>query len=189
MRTRQRVSAAAGRYAAWGILLCASPLVAQEPPVPTWALSVGGGIVSRTEHGSSFGANARVARSFQAAAGLYLEPGVAWQGYARSDQTYDVCPPGGCPPVRRDGISLLGAELGARYSKLGRGSSVQPVASLGFYRSSSLDISLARFGASAGLLIPFSSSGSGPGIEVRYFRMFGDPRFKSLVPLSLRWSF
>jgi hypothetical protein len=27
----------------------------------------------------------------------------------------------------------------------------------------------------------------GPALDVRYIRLFGDPRFKSLVPVSLRW--
>jgi hypothetical protein len=189
MKAVQRVSEAVGRYAIWGVMLCAAPVVAQEPSPPRWSVSAGGGIVLRSEHGSSFGGNVRVARAFQPTAGLFLETGVTWHGYTRTDQSFDLCPPGGCPPVRRDGINLLGAELGARYSRPGTGSSVQPLASVGFYRSSSLDTSLGRFGASAGLLVPFSRSGFGPGIEVRYFRMLGDPRFKSLIPVSLRWSF
>jgi hypothetical protein len=36
---------------------------------------------------------------------------------------------------------------------------------------------------------PFQRSALGPGLEIRYYRVFGDPRFKSMVPVSLRWSF
>jgi hypothetical protein len=143
----------------------------------------------RTDDPSSFGGHLRLSRVLHPTAGLSLEPGLTWHAYTRSAQSNDLCPPGGCPPVQHDGVSLLGVELGATYRKPETNSPVQPVGSVGLYRSASNGLTLARFGATTGLLIPFSSSGLGPALDVRYFRLFGDPRFKSLIPVSLRWSF
>jgi hypothetical protein len=186
----QRGSGAAGLLTLCALLACAAnSLLAQETSTPRWVVVVGGGLVLRTEHGSSFGGHLRVSRVFQPTASLFLEPGLTWHKYARSSQSGDVCPPGGCPPIRRDAISLLGLELGATFRKAGAGNPVQPLASVGLYRTSSEALSLGRVGAAAGLLIPLGRSGLGPALDVRYFRLLGDPRFKSLVPVSLRWSF
>jgi len=46
-----------------------------------------------------------------------------------------------------------------------------------------------RVGVSGGIVIPFRRSAAGPGLEIRYFRMFGDAHFKSLLLFPLRWSF
>jgi hypothetical protein len=164
-------------------------LKAQSSSSPRWVVGAGGGVILRTENGSSLGGNLRLSRVFQPVTSLFLEAGVTGHGFTRSDQSVDVCPPGGCPPIRHDGISLLGLELGGTFRTEQAANPVQPLVTLGWYRSASEDSSLIRFGASAGLLIPFSRSGLGPGLEVRYFRLFGDPRFKSLIPISLRWSF
>jgi hypothetical protein len=164
-------------------------LMAQVSSPPRWVVAAGGSVVLRTEHPGSFGGHLRLSRVLQPMTALFLEPGLTWHGYTRSPQSHDVCPIEGCPPIRRDGVSLLGLELGATFRKAGAENPVQPLASIGLYRSSSQDRSLARFGAAAGLLIPFRRSGLGPALDLRYFRMFGDPRFKSLVPVSLRWSF
>jgi hypothetical protein len=181
---------AAGQLVACVALMCVpNPIAAQGTPRPRWVVAAGAGVAVRTEHGSSFGGHLRLSRVLRPTTSLSLEPGLTWHGYTRSDQSNDVCLPGGCPPIRRDEISLLGLELGATFQKAGAENPVQPLASVGLYRSSSLDTSLARFGAAAGLVIPFRRSGFGPALDVRYFRMFGDPRFKSLVPVSLRWSF
>jgi hypothetical protein len=63
------------------------------------------------------------------------------------------------------------------------------VAGIGLYRVSSQDTSGVRFGANIGLGVPLRRSGQGPSIELRYFHVFGDRRFKSVFPLALRWSF
>lgn len=190
MTAGHRSSGAAGQFVACAILMCLpNPLAAQETAVPRWVAAAGAGVIFRTEHASSIGGHLRLSRVFQPTASLFLEPGLTWHGYTRSPQSNDLCPPGGCPPIRRDELSLLGLELGATFRRAGAEGRVQPVASIGLYRSSSLDTSLARFGAAAGLIIPFRRSGLGPALDVRYFRMFGDPRFKSLVPISLRWGF
>lgn len=168
--------------------VCGS-LEAQSIPSPHWVVGAGGGAILRTEQGSSFGGNLRLSRILQPMTALFLEAGVAAHGYSSSDQSGDVCPPGGCPPIRDDGITLLGFELGATYRKASAANPLQPLATIGLYDSASEGTSLIRFGASAGLIVPFRRSGPGPGLEVRYFRMFGDPRFKSLIPISLRWTF
>ena len=164
-------------------------LQAQERLFPRWVVSAGGGLLFRTDDPSSPGGQLRLSRVFQPRAALFLEPGLTWHGYARSSQGGDLCPPGGCPPIRQDGITLLGLELGASYRKSDAENPIAPLASIGLYRSASEGTARTRFGAAAGLVIPFRRSEFGPALDVRYFRIFGDPRFKSIVPVALRWSF
>jgi hypothetical protein len=83
----------------------------------------------------------------------------------------------------------MGLELAAAYHQAGADNPIYPIVGVGLYRVSSEDTSGVRPGASAGLVIPFHRSTLGPGLEIRYYRVFGDPRFKSMVPVSLRWSF
>jgi hypothetical protein len=187
VKAGQRGSGAAG-IVIWGLLFCCHRAAAQDTP-PQWVVNAGPGIVIRSEHGSSFGGHLRFSRILQPTRGLFLEPGVTWHGYLRSDQSGDVPPPEGAPPIRPDGIGLLGVEIGGTFRNSEGRVFTQPVASLGLYRSASNHLSLVRAGATAGLLFPFLSSGHGPGLDIRYFRIFGDSRFKSLVPVSLRWSF
>jgi hypothetical protein len=124
---------------------------------------------------------------------LFLEPGLTWHRYFSSDSFgggEDVpCPVEGCPPSRRDGITLVGAELGAGYRELEAENPVYPATGVGLYRAAVGDSSKTLLGANIGLVIQFRRSGRGPALDVRYFRIFGHSRFKSLLPFSLRWSF
>jgi hypothetical protein len=161
---------------------------AQITSIPKWILGGGGGAVIRTVHQGSFGLNLQVARVVQPAQWFYVEPGLIWQRYGRSPQYGDLCPPDGCPPPLKNAISILGPELRVAYREPDQ-NPVYPVAGVGLYRVSSQDTSGVRFGASAGLAISLRRSGTGPALDFRYFRVFGDTRFKSAFPLALRWSF
>jgi hypothetical protein len=171
------------------LLTVPGTLAAQGTAHPRWNVAGGGGYVFRTLNTSSFGAHLRVARVFQPSRGLYLEPGLAWHGYRRSPQYGDPCPLDGCPPPLEDAISLMGLELGGAYRKAEADNPVYPVGTVGLYRVSSQDTAGARFGASLGVAIPFRRSGLGPAMDIRYLRIFGDRRFRSIVPVALRWSF
>ena len=83
-----------------------SSLRAQDTSLPRWVVSAGGGVAFRTEYGSSLGGQLRLARVLQPTTSLFLEPGLTWHGYSRSSQFNDLCPIEGCPPARRDAISL-----------------------------------------------------------------------------------
>jgi hypothetical protein len=155
---------------------------------PEWIVGGGAGAVIRTVHQSSFGLNLQVARVVQPARWFYLEPGLIWHRYGRSPRYSDLCPPEGCPPPLKNAISILGPELRVAYREPAR-NPVYPVAGVGLYRVSSQDTTGVRIGASAGLAISLRGSGSGPALDFRYFRVFGDTRFQSAFPLALRWSF
>jgi hypothetical protein len=161
---------------------------------PRWSVAGGGGFVFRTVQSGSFGANVRVSRIVKVASDVHSEFGVAWHGYLSSDALgwgEDApCPETGCnTEPRRDGIKLIGPELGITYRRLGAENPIYPVASVGLYQVSADDTTGARFGVNAGIVIPFGRSTVGPGLEIRYFRIFGDARFKSLLTFPLRWSF
>jgi hypothetical protein len=167
--------------------------MAQES-TPGWRVAAGSGFVFRTVQSGSFGVNVRVARVIPVVEGLYLEPGVAWQGYLSSDAWFGgeeaPCPPEGCyGEPRRDGIGFAGLEMGAAYLKPGAANSVHPVAGLGVYRSTARSIATTRLGANLGVAFPFNRSFRGPALDFRYFRMFNDSRFNSLVSFSLGWTF
>jgi hypothetical protein len=171
-----------------------SQLGAQSTIQPRWSVAGGIGFVFRSVQSGSFGAHLRAGPVISAGSGFYLEPAATWQGYLSSDAWgggEDVpCPIEGCNSVpARDGISILGLELSAAYRKSGAENPIYPVAGIGVYRASAHDTTGARFGVNAGIVIPFNRSGVGPGMEFRYLRLFGDSRFKSLLPISLRWSF
>lgn len=194
MTAGQRGSRAVGRFTVCAALgFAAAPLVAQEPS-PRWSVAAGSGLVFRTVHSGSFGVNLRVARVIPVVEGLYLEPGVAWQGYLSSDAWFGgeeaPCLPEGCyDEPRRDGIGLAGLEVGVAYLKPDATNSVHPVAGLGLYRSTARSTPTTRFGASLGLAFPFRGSFRGPALDVRYFRMFNDARFTGLLSCSLGWIF
>jgi hypothetical protein len=162
---------------------------------PRWTVSGGPGFVFRSGQSSSPGLNLRVARIVPLTPSLYSELGVSWHGYLSSDwlnsgEDAAPCPPGGCnTEPAHDGITILGLEAGAGYRKPEAGNPIFPVAGMGVYRVSANDTTRTRFGVNLGLVVPFRRSSSGPGLDIRYFRMIGDPRFKSLLPFSLRWSF
>jgi hypothetical protein len=179
-----------GNWVALSLLVTASPssMHAQVISEPQWIVGAGGGAVIRTVHRGSLGANLQVARLMQPARAFFLEPGVAWQWYGRSPQGNDVCPPGGCPPPVENAISIIGPELRVAYREP-EANPVYPVAGLGLYWVSSQDTTGVRFGANVGLGISLRRSGSGPALDFRYFHIFEDTRFKSVVPLALRWSF
>lgn len=163
--------------------------LAQESIEPRWSLAGGGGGVLRTERPGSFGVHFRGGPVVQLTPSILLEPALTGHWYGRSPQGQDLCPIEGCPPPRQDAISLLGLELGVAYRRIEADNFIYPMAGFGVYRASSQDTSGVRFGANAGLVIPFQRAALGPGLEIRYYRVFGDSRFKSMVPVSLRWSF
>ena len=165
-----------------------SSVEAQGTDGPQWIVGAGGGAVVRTVHTGSFGLNFQVARVLEPAPAFYLEPGIVWQGYQRSPQHGDLCPPSGCPPPLENAISIIGPEVRVAYRKP-ESNPVYPVAGAGVYRVSSQDTSGMRFGVNAGLAISLRRSGWGPSLDFRYFHVFGDDRFKSVFPLALRWSF
>jgi hypothetical protein len=193
---RQRSGRAAGRFVLNALLLGAGPLVAQEA-APKWSVAAGSGFIFRSVHNGSFGINIRAARVIPVLSGLYLEPGIAWQGYLSSDAWFfraDLmfCPEPDVPcerEPRRDGIGFAGIELGAAYLKPGAANSLHPVAGLGIYRSTARSTPTTRLGGNLGVAYPFHRSVGGPALEARYFRMFNDVRFTSLVSFSLRWIF
>jgi hypothetical protein len=155
---------------------------------PHWIVGGGGGAVFRTVHQGSLGLNLQAARILRLTEAFDLEPGLMWQGYRRTSARGDLCPPGGCPPPLRNAISIVGPELRAAYREP-ESNPVYPVAGVGVYRVSSQDTSGVRFGVNAGFGISLKKSGYGPALDLRYFHVFGDSRFKSVVPLALRWSF
>jgi hypothetical protein len=175
--------------AAFVLVAAPSIAVAQDDVPPRWNLTAGGGGIFRTERPGSFGLHFGGGPVFQPAPSILLEPTLTWHWYQRSPQGNDFCPIEGCPPPGEDAISVLGLELGAAYRRLGVDNSIYPMIGLGLYHVSSEDTSGLRLGANAGLVIPFQRSALGPGLEIRYYRVFGDSRFKSMVPVSLRWSF
>jgi hypothetical protein len=179
------------------LLLLAAPgsvLVAQSTIQPRWSVAGGPGFVFRTVQSSSPGLNLRAARIVRLASSVYSEFGVTWHGFLSSDwfvsgEDTAPCPPDGCfTEPARDAISVIGLEVGAGYRKLEAGNPIFPVAGAGLYRVSADDTTGTRFGINLGIVIPFRRSAVGPGLDIRYFRMFGDPRFKSLLPFSIRWS-
>lgn len=179
---------------AWSIAACVLVAIpgstaAQDDPQPRWNLSGGGGGVFRTVHQGSLGVHFRGGPVFQPASSVLLEPTLTAHWYGDSEHGNDLCPIEGCPPPRQDAISVFGLELGAAYRRIGADNFIYPMFGLGVYRVSSQDTSGVRLGANAGLVIPFQRSPLGPGLEIRYYRVFGDSRFKSMLPLSLRWSF
>ena len=173
------------------LVLGAAPgaALAQDSLPPRWNLAGGGGGVFRTVDQGSFGVHLRGGPVYQPARSILLEPALAWYLYAHSPQGGDTCPIEGCPPPPQNAIGLFGLELGAGYRRLGADNSIYPMLGLGLYRVSSEDTSGVRFGANAGLVFPFHRSAVGPGLEIRYYRVFGDSRYKSMLPVSLRWSF
>jgi hypothetical protein len=185
----RNVGKVTGHFVLCLFLLSAADLVeAQVVSAPHWVIGGGGGFVIRTVHTGSFGVNLQAARLLQPAPAFYLEPGIVWQGYQRSPEHGDLCPPGGCPPPVENAISIIGPELRVAYREP-ESNPVYPVAGAGVYRVSSQDTSGVRFAVNAGLAISLRSSGWGPALDFRYFHVFGEDRFKSLLPLSLRWSF
>jgi hypothetical protein len=173
------------------LVLLISPLNetrGQTISAPHWIVGGGVGAVIRTVEQGSVGFNLHAARIFQPAPAFYLETGLSWQGYRRSSYHGDLCPPGGCPPPLRNAISIIGPELRAAYREP-ENFQAFPVAGIGLYRVSSADSSGVRFGANVGLGVPLRHSGRGPSLDLRYFHVFGDRRFKSVFPFSLRWSF
>jgi hypothetical protein len=173
------------------LVLAAAPgnTAAQDEVEPRWSLSGGGGGVFRTVHQGSLGVHFRGGPVFQPAPSVLLEPALTGYWYGDSEHGGDLCPIEGCPPPRKDAISVLGLELGAAYRRLGADNFIYPMVGLGVYRVSAEDTAGVRLGANAGLVIPFQRSAVGPGLEIRYYRVFGDSRFKSMLPVSLRWSF
>jgi hypothetical protein len=165
-----------------------SSVEAQVADRPQWIVGGGVGAVTRTVQTGSFGVNLQIGRVLEPAPAFYLEPGVSWQGYRRSPHHDDLCPPGGCPPPLENAISIVGPELKVAYREP-ESNPVYPVAGVGVYRVSSQDTVGMRFGVNGGLAISLRSSGWGPAIDFRYFHIFGDSRFKSVIPLALRWSF
>jgi hypothetical protein len=153
-----------------------------------WAVGGGAGAVIRTFHQGSFGLNLQVSRVFQPARAFYLETGLSWQGYRHSVRGGDLCPLEGCPPPLEDAISIFGPELRLAYREP-ESNPVYPVGGLGVYRVSSQDTSGVRVGVNVGLAISLRSSGWGPALDFRYFHVFDDRRFKSVVPVAVRWSF
>ena len=170
------------------IVSSGSSVEAQVGDQPQWIVGAGGGVVIRTVHTGSFGVNLQAARVLQPVPAFYLEPGIVWQGYQRSPEHGDVCPPGGCPPPLENAISIIGPELRVAYREP-KSNPVYPVAGAGVYRVSSQDTAGMRFGVNAGLAVSLRRSGWGPALDFRYFHVFGDDRFKSVFPLSLQWSF
>jgi hypothetical protein len=194
---RRRGSWAAGPVAVYAVLACAAdPLVAQEA-IPGWSVTTGSGFVFRSVHNGSFGVHIRAARVIPVISGLYLEPGITWHGYLSSDAWFGrpdfmFCPDpsASCEPEpRRDGIGFAGPELGITYLKPGAANSLHPVAGIGVYRSTASSSPATKVGASLGVAWPFHGSLRGPALEARYFRMFNDPRFISLISFSLGWYF
>lgn len=175
--------------AIWGSVVCAWSHLAAQETSPRWSVAAGPGIVFRSARTGSFGVNLRFGRMIQPTSSVFLEPSLTWHGYGRSAQGGDLCPIEGCPPPRRDEISLIGVEMSGGYRKARSENPIYPVAGVGLYRVSAQDTAGTRLGASAGIVIPFRRSNLGPGIVVRYFRLFGDSRFRSLIPISLRWAF
>jgi hypothetical protein len=185
-----------GRWALVCLLLTSPPgtLRAQSVVQPRWSVAGGIGFVFRSVQSGSFGAHLRAGPVIGAGNGWYLEPAATWQGYLSSDAWRGggeaPCPIEGCnSEPARDGIHLVGLELSTAYRKSGAENPVYPIAGVGLYRVSAHDTTGTRFGANAGIVIPFTITGVGPGIEFRYLRVFGDSRFKSILPISLRWSF
>lgn len=185
--------------------------MAQEA-VPGWSVTTGSGFVFRSAHNGSFGIHIRAAKVIPVISGLYLEPGITWHGYLSSDAWFGradfmFCPvpppppespvpplPPGPPELcgpepRRDGIGFAGPELGITYLRPGAANSLHPVAGIGVYRSTARSSPATKVGASLGVAWPFRGSLRGPGLEARYFRMFDDPRFTSLISFSLGWYF
>jgi hypothetical protein len=162
---------------------------------PHWSISAGPAFVFRTVQSSSPGIDLRAARVVTLSHSVYSEFGLTWHGYLSSDwadhgEDAAPCPIEGCSEEpARNGISVLGVEAGGGFRKAGAENPIFPVAGVGLYRVSAHDTTGIRFGLNLGIVVPFSSSAVGPGLDIRYFRMFGDSRFKSLLPFSLRWSF
>jgi hypothetical protein len=173
------------------LVLVAAPggALAQDIVHPRWNLSGGGGGVFRTVRQGSLGIHFRGGPVFRPAPSILLESALTGYWYGDSDHGGDLCPIEGCPPPRQDAISVFGLELGAAYRRIGEDNFIYPVVGLGVYRVSSEDTAGVRLGANAGWVIPFQRSPRGPGLEIRYYRVFGDSRFKSMLPVSLRWSF
>lgn len=163
-------------------------LGAQITYAPEWIVGAGVGAVIRTIDQGSLGVNLEFARVVQPLRWLYLEPGVTWQHYWQSPEYGDLCPIEGCPPPHRNAISIVGAGLRMAYRDT-RENPVYPVVGAGFYRVSSQDTTGVRFGSDLGVAISLRRSGAGPALDFRYLRIFGDRRFKSVIPVSLRWSF
>ncbi len=187
-----RGSGAAGRFLLCALVLCAGgSLVAQESP-PRWSVAAGTGFVFRRIDSGSFGASFRAARVIPVVRGLYLEPGVSWYGFLSSDAWINGGDDGLCPELcvhipRRDGIGLLGLEVGASYLKPDASNRLHPVVGFGVYRSTARSTPTTRVGATVGVAFPFRGSLRGPVLDARYFRLFNDRRFTSAVTFSLRW--
>jgi len=101
----------------------------------------GGGFVFRTVQSGSFGANVRINKIVRPAQYVHSEFGLTWHGYLSSDGwgggEDSPCPPGGCnTEPARDGITVVGLEVGAGYRKLGADNPIFPVAGAGLYRVS-----------------------------------------------------
>ena len=202
MRAGKRGSEKAGRVARTAT--CIFVVVGIYPgtataqnTLPRWSVAAGSGFVFRSINNGSFGINLRAARVVPVLSGLYLEPAVVWHGYLSSDAWFDrpdfmFCPEPGesCEtPPRRDGVGFAGIELGLAYLKSGAANMLHPIAGLGVYRSTSHSNAMTRVGANLGVAWPFGGSLRGPVLGARYFRMFNDPRFTSLLALSLGWYF
>lgn len=170
------------------LLASSSSMEAQINSGSQWIVGGGAGAVIRSVHQGSFGLNFQVARVLQPAPAFYLESGIIWQGYKRSPRGNDLCPDEGCPPPLENALSIVGPEVRASYREP-ESNPVFPVAGIGLFRVSSQDTSGIRFGASAGLAISLRRSGVGPALDFRYFHVFGDSRFRSVIPIALRWSF
>lgn len=188
--SRRWDSWAAAPIALCGLLIgFGSPGRAQTPPLPRWSVAAGGGFVFRSVSNGSFGGHVRVARALPVAPAVYVEPSLTWHRYGSSDYGNDACPIEGCPPPRRDGVGLIGLEVGLAYRKAGASNLISPVIGLGLYRSTVQDTSEVRAGARVGLMLPFRRSGRGLGLEIYYVRMFDPSSYRSVLPVALRWSF
>jgi hypothetical protein len=169
----------------------------QETDAAEWTVAGGPSFVFRTVQSGSFGLNARVTRVVTRVGDVSVDLGATWQGYLSSDawgpggQGEDApCPEEGCNvEPRRDGISVIGPEVAAGYRKSDAENPVFPVIGVGLYRIASDDTTGIHPGVSAGIVIPFQKTGAGPGLAIRYFRVFGERRFKSMLVFPLWWSF
>jgi hypothetical protein len=189
----RRGSGAAGQLVLLFAISVASRVEAQSLSSPDWVITGGGGFVFRQVRSGSPGALLRLGRVIRLGSAVYLEPGLTWHGYLRSGWWWgedSPCPESGCGEEPQDALSIIGVEIGAAYRKSGAENPVYPVAGVGLYRAAASDTSETGLGANLGLVIPFRRSGFGPALEIRYYRIFGDSRFKSiLLPIALRWSF
>jgi hypothetical protein len=194
----QRRQGAVRRWMSWRMLwlgiVWPLGLNAQSAIAPDWTVVGGAGFVFRQVQSGSFGLNARISRVVLRAGGASVAVGAAWQGYLSSDawgpgEDVAPCPPEGCGEPLRDEISVLGLEVTTGYIKSTSANPIHPSIGAGLYRISTDDSTGAHVGINAGLVIPFQKSVAGPGLEIRYFRVFGHSRFKSLLLFPLRWSF